>query len=388
MRVVHVISGIDPSMGGTAAAVTSLATAQRAAAGIDVAVVTTFTAHSATAAADALRARGVDVTEIGPARGPLQRHPDIWRALDDAIARADVVHVQAVWEEIQYRAAQISRNRAVPYVITPHGMLDPWSLRQSALKKKLYLAWRLRKVLDNAAAVHFTSEIERDVSAPPLRLRAPTIVIPNGIDLAEFDDLPPRGAFRAKHPEIAGRPIVLFLGRVHPKKGFDLLIPALARAAGLENTLLVIAGPEHPGYGQTVRDLAARQGVADRVLMVGMLHGRDRIEAMVDADLFVLPSYQENFGIAVAEALAAGCPVVISDQVNIHPQITAAGAGGVVPTKIEPLAAELARWMGDEPLRRSAGERGRAFVREKYDWPNIARRWADQYRALARKAVA
>jgi len=265
-------------------------------------------------------------------------------------------------------------------------MLDPWSLRQSALRKKLYLAWRLRRNLNRGAAVHFTSTIERDVSAPPLRLRAPTVVVPNGIDLAEFADLPPRGAFRNKHPGIAGRPILLFLGRVHPKKGFDLLIPAFAQARGLENAVLVVAGPEHDGYGQVVRELAQREGVADRVIMVGMLHGRDRIEAMVDADLFVLPSYQENFGIAVAEALAAGCPVVISDQVNIHPDITAAGVGGVVPTRVEPLAAELSRWMGDEALRRGAGEKGRAFVRDKYDWANIAQCWAEHYRAFTNKA--
>jgi glycosyltransferase involved in cell wall biosynthesis len=149
--------------------------------------------------------------------------------------------------------------------------------------------------------------------------------------------------------------------------------------------MLVVAGPEHPGYGQTVRDMARRERISDRMLMVGMLHGRERIEAMVDADLFVLPSYQENFGIAVAEALAAGCPVVISDQVNIHPDISAAGVGGVVPTRVESLAAELSRWMADPDLRRHAGQKGRAFVREKYDWAAIARRWAQEYRTLTQK---
>jgi glycosyltransferase involved in cell wall biosynthesis len=113
-----------------------------------------------------------------------------------------------------------------------------------------------------------------------------------------------------------------------------------------------------------------------------MLHGAERIAAMAEADLFALPSYQENFGIAVVEALAAGTPVVISDQVNIHQEISQAGVGGVVPTEIEPLAGELKRWMGDEKLRAGAASKAKAFVRERYDWEKIAARWEEHYRRL------
>jgi glycosyltransferase involved in cell wall biosynthesis len=119
-----------------------------------------------------------------------------------------------------------------------------------------------------------------------------------------------------------------------------------------------------------------------------MLYGRERIEALSDADLFVLPSYQENFGIAVVEALSAGCPVLVSDKVNIHKQITDAGVGGMVPTRVEPLAAALTRWMGDREMRVAAAAKTRDFVRQHYDWRAIAQRWSERYERLtARRTI-
>jgi glycosyltransferase involved in cell wall biosynthesis len=380
MRILHVISNIDVSFGGTSTALAALARAQRLA-GLDVHIFSTFSTPSESAA-DELRRDGVGVTLIGPTTQPLSRHPQIEFSLREQMPKADIVHIHALWEEVQHRAARVARSLGKPYVMTPHGMLDPWSLGQSKWKKRLYLAMRLRSNLNSATAIHYTSEIERDL-ATPLRLKPRTIVEPNGVDLAEFQDLPARGGFRAKHAMLAGdRPIALFLGRVHPKKGLNLLVPAFAQAAPA-NAVLVIVGPEADGYGDEIRAMAKQHGVADRLLFTGMLRGRDRIEAFVDADLFALPSYQENFGIAVVEALASGCPVLISDQVNIHREITAGGVGGVVPTEVEPLTRELGRWMGDQNLRREAGARGPAFVRERYDWNRIAEHWAAHYASLA-----
>jgi glycosyltransferase involved in cell wall biosynthesis len=291
------------------------------------------------------------------------------------------VHVEALWEEIQHQGAKIAHRLRVPYVISPHGMLDPWSLSQSRLKKQIYMALRLRRDLNRASALHFTTSIERDLTTP-LKLKPPAIVEPNGVDLREFDALPARGAFRARHPQIGERPMVLFLSRVHPKKGLDLLVPAFAAAAP-PSAVLVIAGPDSDGYAEQVRASAERAGIGERIIFTGMLRGRDRLEPMVDADLFVLPSYQENFGIVVAEALACGCPVIISDQVNIHPEISAAGVGAVVPTKVEPLADAIKRWMSDDSLRRAAAAKAPAFVRERYDWNQIAQRWIGHYEKLA-----
>jgi glycosyltransferase involved in cell wall biosynthesis len=151
----------------------------------------------------------------------------------------------------------------------------------------------------------------------------------------------------------------------------------------------VIAGPDSDGYRAKVERMVENHHLGDRVVFTGMLYGKERIEALVDADLFVLPSYQENFGIAVVEALAAGCPVLVSDQVNIHEQITSAGVGGMAPARVNEFAAELTLWMGNPALRESAASRAVDFVRRHYDWRAIAQRWAERYERLrARRSTA
>jgi glycosyltransferase involved in cell wall biosynthesis len=379
MKVLHVISGIDPRGGGPAEALRGLVTAQ-AANGLNVRVLATFAHGDDLGFAAALQARGVTVRLVGPCRGRLGRHPDLSAAAAEAVAAADVVHIHALWEEVQHQAARTARLTEKPYLIRPCGMLDPWSLRQSRLKKSLYLFWRLRRHLNAAEALHFTSDAEH-TGTVSLRLRPRAIVEPNGIDVSEYADLPARGTFRQRWALPKARTVLLFLGRLHPKKGLDLLLPAFARIEG--DSLLVVAGPSEPGYQRGLKAEAARLGIADRVLFTGMLLGEDKLAAYVDADLFVLPSYQENFGMAVAEALAAGLPVVISDQVNIHAEVAAAGAGGVVPTDTTALAVELARWTGDPERLCRAGAKAREFARARYDWTAIARRWVGHYERLA-----
>lgn len=378
MKVLHVISGIDPRGGGPAEALRGLALAQTAA-GLNVRVLATFARGDELGFARVLEARGVTVRLVGPTRGPLARHPDLVAVTGEAVAAADVVHIHALWEEVQHQAARACRLLGKPYLIRPCGMLDPWSLRQGRLKKALYLLWRLRRHLNAATALHFTSDAERDGTAR-LRLRAPAVVEPNGIDISEYAHLPPRGTLRHRWGVPEGRPVLLFLGRLHPKKGLDLLLPAFAPLA--EVATLVVAGPGEDVYRGKLEAEAARLGIAEKVLFTGMLLGSDKLAAFADADLFVLPSYQENFGIAVAEAMAAGLPVVISDQVNIQAEVLAAGAGGVVPTEVGALTAELTRWVHDAGLRRAAGARARAFAFGRYDWAAIADRWVGHYQRL------
>jgi glycosyltransferase involved in cell wall biosynthesis len=266
-------------------------------------------------------------------------------------------------------------------------MLDPWSLRQSKWKKRLYMLWRLRRNLNRAAAIHFTTQIERDL-AVPLKLKPPAVVETLGLDLKEFENLPPKGTFRAKYPQLGGRPIVLFLGRLHPGKGAEYLIPAFThivsprRHRGTEaaaDAVVVIAGPDSEGYRAKLEALVAGHGIGEQVVFTGPLYGRDRLAALVDADIFCLPSEHENFGIVVIEALACGTPVLISDQVNIHREITAAGVGGVVRVDVGDVAGGLRRWLTDANLRQSAAERAKVIVRERYDWTAVAGRWRAHY---------
>jgi glycosyltransferase involved in cell wall biosynthesis len=178
---------------------------------------------------------------------------------------------------------------------------------------------------------------------------------------------------------------VLFLGRLSPQKGLNILVPAFAEFARREQTdaVLVLAGPDYDGYGEEVRRLVRREGIDDRVVFAGMLRGRERVEALVDADLFALTSHHENFGIVVAEAMAAGAPVLISKEVNIWGDVIEAGAGAAVNGEAPAVAREMGRWMADASMRREAGRRGRSFALARYGWDPIARNWAEHYRRLA-----
>jgi glycosyltransferase involved in cell wall biosynthesis len=385
MRVLHVISGIDPVFGGPVAALVGLAEAQ-ARAGLDVTIASSWGHGQDISHAERLRGAGVRVELIGPAIRRLGTwHPRTGAVLRGLVPRADVVHIHALWEDIQHRAAAVARVQRVPYLFRPCGMLDPWSLSRSRWRKRAYMAWRLRRDLNGAAAIHFTTDPERDLTGP-LGLSAPAIVEPNGVDLSEFETAPARGTFRRRHPQLGQGPTLVFLGRIHLKKGLDLLIAAMARLR-TPGVTLVIVGPDEGGYQGEVERMVAAGGLTGRVVFTGMLRGREKLEALADADLFVLPSYTENFGVAVVEALAAGTPVVVSDRVNLHPEITAAGVGGVVPLGAAALAAELDRWLGDDALRAAAAARARPFVRERYDWRQIAARWVEHYRRLSAGAV-
>jgi glycosyltransferase involved in cell wall biosynthesis len=382
LRIVHILSDADPRHGGPVSALCGLAEAQ-ARIGMDVSVLATFRRHSDTTSIQRLKEKGIQVQLVGPSGGPLDRARDLNQLVEAVAARASVLHIHGLWQEIQHLAARHAASQRVPCVIRPCGMLSPWSLAQSRLRKRLYCIWRLRRMLSGVAAIHFTSEAERTM-ASPLRLLPPTIVEPNGIDLEQFVKLPARGEFRRRHGIPDEQQIVMFLGRLHLKKGPDLLIRAFAVAESA--ALLVLAGPDAHGTRRQLEKIARECGVADRVLFTGMLEPRYRTEALVDAEVFALPSQNENFGIAVAEALAARLPVVVSDQVALAPDVVTAAAGSVVSCDVEPLAAEIKRWLADPRSRREAGESGRAYVFSRFDWISIAERWRSHYGALRQES--
>ena len=380
MRIVHLIGGVDSRAGGPAMAMAGLCKAQREA-GLDVSVVATFRAGRGRDIADDLGAHGITVTLVGPAQGPLSNHPHLAATLRGVIQQTDVVHAHGIWEQVQHEGAAICRQVGKPYVITPHGMLTPWSLKQKWLKKKLYMMLRLRRDLEAAAALHFTSAAEHDAVAP-LKLKPKAIVEPLGVDLREFQTLPPRGTFRAKFPQIGGRKIVLFLGRLHPGKGVEYLIPAMADP-GLEDAALVVAGPDSGGFQATLEQMAREHQLTGRVLFTGMLRGAERIEALTDADVFALPSEHENFGIVVVEALACGTPVIVSDGVALHGEVTAGEVGSSIAVgDVAALSQQLRKWLNDAELRRRTAERARPFACERFDWAKIAGRWREHYARL------
>lgn len=280
----------------------------------------------------------------------------------------DAIIIEGLWQFHSIAAWLTLRGKRVPYFVFTHGMLDPWFKQRyplKHLKKSLY--WLLGEcwVLRRARAVLFTCDEERLRARGSFPLyRCTERIASYGTALPPQDKAQLRARFLAAYPQLEGKRIVLFFGRIHEKKGCDLLIQAFARIAGEDPSLhLVMVGPGAQPLRESLEALAVRAGVADRVLWTGMLSGELKWGAFHAAEVFSLPSHQENFGVAVAEAMGCGVPVLISDKVNIWREIQSDGAGIVSDDTVEGAQAALRRWLAmDEPAR----ERMRAAARASF----------------------
>jgi glycosyltransferase involved in cell wall biosynthesis len=365
MRICHVIPSLDPADGGPPVVVERLGAAQ-ASLGADVAIAY----GERPGADDRIRrsleeAPGADRLDLRPLHRP--RAGDVAAALDHDL---NFVHIHGVWTPLLATAAAQCGRRGVPYCVAPHGMLDPWSLKQKRLKKAAALAILWKRLLNRAAFIHALNRDEADLVAP-LGLIAPTEVIPNGIFIEEFERLPALGTFRAARPELADDPYVLFLGRLHHKKGLDLLAPAFARTLErLPSARLVVAGPDDGAREPFVRQVRSLN-IESRVHLVGPLYSADKLAALRDAACFCLPSRQEGFSIAVTEALACAVPCVISADCHF-PEVDEAGAGRVTTLEPANIAEALVEVLSNPESARAMGEAGARLVLERFTWPRIA----------------
>ena len=297
------------------------------------------------------------------------------RTLNQRAHEFDLVHVHGLFQYPTLASSRICRRRGVPYVVAPRGMLDPYAIQaKSAVKKHLYLALLEKRNLKHAAALHYTS-VEEQALAAEMGIRTRGYVVPNGLDLAAFPEA------RRDHLGGAGSDLtILFLGRINPKKGLDLLIPAFAQVvAARPDARLILAGPDNDGYLSTVMDLIRQHDLQDSARYVGMLVGRDKLSALCDAAFLVLPSYSENFGMVVIEALACGTPVVVSDRVNIWAKVTEARAGLVTACDIASLAGAMLELLGDPSRMRDMGKKGREMVEREFTWDRLAVDMMDAY---------
>jgi glycosyltransferase involved in cell wall biosynthesis len=261
-------------------------------------------------------------------------------------------------------------------------MLERWSLGRSAWRKRLYTAAVEGDTIRGARALHWTAEEERRRSLPWSEAAAP-LVVGHGVPRRAYEDLPPASAFRRRFPQLGDARLLLHLGRVHPKKQPEVAMRALAllrRERG--DVALVVAGPAAPAYLRSLRALVQDLGVEGAVHFVGMLDGEAVQEALTAATALVLPSLQENFGLVVAEAMAAGCPVVISPAVALAHEVAAHAAGWVVEATPAALAAALRDVLADETEREARGARARQLVLERFTWPEVARQLLAAYAGL------
>jgi glycosyltransferase involved in cell wall biosynthesis len=308
----HVIAGLAREDGGPPQACVQMCQ-ELARLGNHVAIYTSDADLKINAGGAAPLSRSIEGVTIK--RFPLQFDPAAYAisfpfaaALKRAIPTYDVVHINSLYKFPSTVAASYCQRYKVPYLIRPHGTLDPYHFRRHRLLKSLYewlFEWRN---LEHSAAVHFTSVEEMEL-ARPLGLRIRSVVVPLGVDLTGCGVTRPSGRFRSIWPQTLGKRLILFLGRLNVKKGLELLVHAFAQIARERDDLhLVIAGPDNEGYGMHVRKWLSREHVLTKATFTGILVGDDKLDLLRDAELFVLPSYAENFGLAVVEAMAAGLP--------------------------------------------------------------------------------
>jgi glycosyltransferase involved in cell wall biosynthesis len=301
---------------------------------------------------------------------------DLLRWLSVHAKEFDIAHIHALFSPVSTFAATVARSQHLPYILRPLGTLDPADLQKKRQVKQLYAALFERANLANAAAVHFTSDQEAKISE---RFGAITrdLIIPLGVASSSVRS-------RSSSPASAP-PTVLFMSRLDPKKGLDLLLPALEHLlqTGLSfRFVLAGANPQDPAYEQQIRDRIQASPLANCTTMAGFVTGEAKAALLQSADLFVLPSYYENFGIAVAEAMAAGVPVVISDQVHIWPAIQQAQAGWISSCQVPALTHQLHLALQNADDRRQRGENAKAYASQHYSWDAIAQQTIEVYQQL------
>jgi glycosyltransferase involved in cell wall biosynthesis len=344
MNILHVISSVNPAGGGPIESLTR------------VAEIMARDGHSTDVLSlDAPGASWLDnlpfaVHALGPGTGTYGYTPALVPWLRDHASRYDVVVVRGIWQYTSFACWRALRNSSTPYVVFTHGMLDPWFKRTyplKHLKKLMYWPWAEYRVLRDAAAVLFTCEEERILARQSFWLyRCNEVVVNYGTVAPAAEREAQKSAFFALHPNLKGKRIALFLGRIHTKKGCDLLIEAFSQVLAQDpNWHLVIAGPDQIGWQSKLIELARQKGVEHLISWPGMISGDVKYGAIKAAEVFVLPSHQENFGIAVAEALACGTPVLISEKVNIWREVQQDGAGIVASDDLAGTRSMFLSWI-------------------------------------------
>jgi len=384
VKILHVAASYLPAVryGGTIVSVHGLCKAL-ALRGHDVHVFTTSVDGPVDSEVPLLKAVEIDGVHVWyfPSRflRRLYWSPPMARALARHLRTFDIVHLHALFVWPVWAAARAARRACVPYVVAPRGMLEKALIRKkNRLMKSVLMAAVGRRLLEGAAAIHVTSAREAAEAMAFGFALAAVHEVPNGVDVDEPGE--PGAVSHAVGVILGGAPFVLFIGRISWKKGLDRLITAMTHAPGVR---LVVAGPDEERYRQTLAAQVGVAGLGSRVEWAGPVHGADKAALLAHAQVLVLPSYSENFGNVVLEAMAAGCPVVVTPEVGIADIVRDSGAGLVLDGTPEVLGAGLSRLMGDAVLRRTMGERGRAAALN-YSWATVAERMERVYREIGK----
>ena len=385
MRVLHVIPSVAERYGGPSQLIIAMCRALQAD-GIEVEIATTN--------ADGDRVLSVELGSLQLFKGVGVRFfkrqfseaykysAPLAAWLRKSVVNYDLVHIHAVFSHSCMVAAKACLDNNVPYLMRPLGTLDPWSIKQKPWRKRIFLACGGTRALENASSVHYSTQLERQRTEARHGLDN-GVVIANAVDSKLFDVPLDPVVFGQHFSELEPGQYLLFMGRLHSKKNIEALISAFEKVwvEQSEGSLkLVIAGSGSDEYVQKLTLMIETSTARNNIVMPGWVSDEYKRSLLKGAKLFVLPSKNENYGIAVAEALASGVPVVVSDQVYLHPQITRARCGWVWNPKHE-LAAVLTEALSSQELAQ-IGKRGARLADQQLSWPAVSRQLVDQYQEL------
>lgn len=378
MRVLHIAASLSPKWGGPVKVIQGLT--------------------------EALVKRGVEVSIFAPVKEreetiipekvdvrlfPESIFAKIWRnhsfqlakALKKEVVKFDIVHIHEIWHHSHFAAYKAAQSLGIPFIVTIHGELEPWSLNFKKHKKRIYSSLIQRRILRSAHVLHAITSKEVG-SIKNFKINNEIVVIENGIDLDEFQNLPPKQKLVEDYPELRDKKIVLFLGRLHISKGLDILIRAFSQIIGKHpDARLLLVGPDENGYKERIMKLIHEENVHGKVILTGILTGERKRSALCGADLFVLPSYSEGFSISILEAMASGLPVIITKQCNF-PEVEEQKAGIVINPYVDELAEAISKLLANAAIRQKMGENGKKLVMDKYNWEAISDKMVKLYRNI------
>ncbi|MCD6400840.1 MAG: glycosyltransferase, partial [Anaerolineales bacterium] len=346
-------------------------------------------------------ANGKDNLDIPPGKSvlvggvPTEYHPlspfptrryfystSLKKAINKHIHSFDIVHIQGTFTYPTLVAARLAWLAGKPFIISPRGGWDPWSLRQKWFKKKVYLELLEMRWINRASAIHYTTVAEREL-ATKLGLKPHSFVIPNAIWLDPLDSKDAPMAFRKRWNIPLDAPVVLFLSRIHPMKGLDILLPAFARLhQTLPEAYLIIAGPDSEGFRARYKKMVFDFKLNQRIIWTGLVSGSEKTACYHAADIFVLPSYRENFGLVVAEAMFCHLPVLIAPGVNLADLVHRHQAGEVISQDVGTWALKIEEWLQDRSRCKSAGQKGYKVASKNFSIEAVGKAMFTRYERI------
>ncbi len=373
VRWLEVVSHLDPKYGGLSAAVPALARKLAEDPALDVSIAA-FCAEQERCGSEGFAPD--QVTNWPVSRKPWIRNPTLRDAFAEQLRQVDGLHIHGLWEQSTAVAAQTARKLRIPYVLSAHGMLEPWALANKRLKKLVYSRFVERTNVARAACLHALTQAEAEQYIR-FGARCPIAVIPNAVQIPEIRDA---SLFRQRFPELEGKRLVLFLGRLHPKKGLDLLVSAWSELARTwPDARLVLAGPDCEGTQAQLEKVIKRHTLTSSLVFTGMLSAEMKWAALAAAECFVLPSYSEGLSVSILEAMGAGLPVIVTRQCNM-PEVDELQTGWQIEPDVKQLTTALNHCLSNSPeANRHIGARGAELIQDSYSWATVTKKMSDLY---------